>query len=422
MNQIRRNLENGRIVLGCTIEARFPRDRSLIRTAAAPERIIARAFLLPGGASNLEKELNARSRPGASAIVTVEENGKSADHVLHVIEKGARARWWRRFGSKDEGFWYEDPAGARLTDEKELSRISRLAIPPGYTEVRIAPSSRSRLQAVAVDTCGRVQYRYSSHFAERQARKKYQKLEEFGRLLPRLRQTTNAHIAEAGLGRNKVLAIVLRLINETYFRLGSEQNVRRYRTFGITSLRNYHLKLLGEDHLLFQFTGKHHIKQRQILVDPGLAAAMHEIRTIEGERLFNYLGTDGRPHAVRPADVNRYIKEAMGPHFSAKDFRTWGGTLQAAIALAELGAPTSERQMKRNIVEAARSVAERLGNTPAVCRSCYIHPVVFDRYRDGVTLSAFRPAAARIIRGHHDEYELEEIELLKLFEWQPRDN
>ena len=340
----------------------------------------------------------------------------AAKQLNGVMEKGARVQWWRRCGDKKHGFWYEQADGHRIKNKKEVDRIHSLAIPPGYSEVRVSPSGRTRLQAIARDTQGRVQYRYNRSFAECQARKKFARAIEFGRMLPRLRHSTNLHLSEEGLCKDHVIAVVLRLINETYFRIGSEGSVQRYKTFGITSLRNYHLAILGDDHLIFQFTGKHHIKQRRILIDADLASELSAIKAIEGKRLFNYLDPEGIAHPVKPNDINRYIKQTMGPQFSAKDFRTWGGTLQAAIALAEMGRADSERAANKNIVRATKAVAERLGNTPAVCRSSYIHPSVFERYREGVTLSDFRPSAQRITRRHHDEYDLEEVELLKLLE------
>jgi len=338
---------------------------------------------------------------------------------LRLLDKGSRARWWRRRGSSRRGFWYEDVSGTRVTDDEHLARIRSLAIPPGYKEVRVSPFAHSRLQAVGIDAAGRLQYKYHADFALRRARLKYRKIEEFGLLLPRLRQTTNEHIASPGLGRERVLAVILRLINETYFRLGTEGSVRQYKTFGITSLRNHHLSIRPGDQLVFQFVGKHRIKQRRVLVDSELASLLNEIKSLGGSRLFNYVDAEGRARPITPSDVNRYIKGAIGPKFSAKDFRTWGGTLQAAIALAEIGKAESHTQVKRNLVKAVRKVAERLGNTPSVCKSSYIHPVVFERYQQGVTLSDFRPRAQRIIRSHQDDhnehYELEEIELLKLF-------
>ena len=208
---------------------------------------------------------------------------------------------------------------------------------------------------------------------------------------------------------------MIRLINHLYFRVGSEASVERYRTYGITTLRNHHLRIEPNGVLEFHFVGKHHIHQRRLFVDTELAAILQEIKAIRGSRLFNWLDEHGRPHPVTPQEINRYIKAATGPEFSAKDFRTWGGTLEAATALAEMGRPESERQAQRNIVQATKRVAERLGNTPIVCRDCYIHPAVFERYRSGVTLTDFRPRVQRAIRRCQPEYETEERELLELF-------
>ena len=359
------------------------------------------------------------SRPVASRRNMSEAAADTADRLRQVMEKGARAQWWHRRGTKETGFWYEDADGTRVTDEAQLERIKRLVIPPSYTDVRVSPSERNNLQVVAVDMAGRIQYRYHADWAACQARKKYEKTEHFGQKLPLLRHISNEHLAQTGLSKERVLAVVIRLINHLYFRLGSEDSVARYHTFGITSLRNYHLKILPGGNLLFQFTGKHHIRQRRLLVDGDLADALAEIKAVEGTHLFNYLDAQGQPHAVTPQDVNAYIKAAMGPGFSGKDFRTWGGTLQAAIALAETGKTGDPRQIKKNIVQAVKRVAEQLGNTPSVCRESYIHPIVFERYEQGVTLSDFRPRALRVIRHTHPEYDLEEAELLRLFTTQP---
>src|SRR5579884_271303 len=350
------------------------------------------------------------------AKTKIKPNLSAPERAQSVLEKGARARWWRRRGSKEKGFWYEDAKGVRITDEKQLERIRALALPPAWTSVRIAPSPRSRLQALGIDTSGRVQYRYHPDFQAAQQRQKYAKLERFGELLPTLRQMTNRHMALEGLPRERVLAIVIRLINDLYFRLGSEESVRRYRTFGVTTLRNRHLEITPKGHLLFRFVGKHHLQHRRVIVDADLADLMRQIKALPGARLFQYIDENGNARPITPHDVNNYIKAATGPEFSAKDFRTWGGTLRAALALAEMGKPENERQAKRNIVQAVKRVAERLGNTPTVCRSCYIHPVVLERYQEGVTLEDFRRKAERYIRRYQPDYEPEELALLKLFQ------
>jgi DNA topoisomerase-1 len=259
-----------------------------------------------------------------------------------------------------------------------------------------------------------VQYIYHPQFAARQQRKKYEKIERFGAHLPALRRRTNEDIAREELPKERVLAVIIRLINDLYFRVGSEQSVKRYRTYGVTTLRNRHLEIKRGGRLVFSFVGKHHIRHRRIMVDEELAMLMHDIKRIGGSRLFNYLDADGKAHPVKPNDVNEYIKAATAPEFSAKDFRTWGGTLLAAIELAEIGKTEDETQAKKNLVRAIKRVAEHLGNTPTVCRACYIHPKVLENYLAGVTLEEFRRRVERSIKRIQPEYEVEEVALLKM--------
>src|SRR5919206_751919 len=244
--------------------------------------------------------------------------------------------------------------GRPLGDEAALERIKSLVIPPAWREVRISPSPRSPLQAIGVDRAGRVQRIYHPSFVARRARRKYEKIERFGEVLPALRRKTNEDIARDDLGRERVLAVVVRLINDLYFRVGSETSVRRYRTYGVTTLRNRHLEIEGGGRLVFKFTGKHHIRHRLILVDEELAALMRDIKLIGGPKLFEYYTDDGRVRAVTPRDVNDYIKSATSPEFSAKDFRTWGGTLMAATELAEEGCCEDERQGEKKGVAAVK--------------------------------------------------------------------
>jgi DNA topoisomerase-1 len=330
------------------------------------------------------------------------------------VTRDRRAHWWRRSGSKSRGFRYETADGKRLEDEAAVERIKSLVIPPAWKEVRISPSPRSALQAIGVDKVGRAQRIYRPSFTAKRARRKYEKIERFGEALPRLRRKTNEDIAREGLGKERVLAVVVRLINDLYFRVGSEESVKRYRTYGVTTLRNRHIEIKSRGRLVFKFTGKHHIKHRRILVDEELASLVRDIKAIGGAKLFEYVGEDGRVRAVTPRDVNEYIKAATSPEFSAKDFRTWGGTLLAATELAEMGCCDDERRAKKNVVAAVRRVAEHLGNTPAVCRSCYIHPKVLEAYARGRSIEEFRPRRARRISRSQPDYTVEEVALLKL--------
>jgi DNA topoisomerase-1 len=335
-----------------------------------------------------------------------------------IIEKGKRAGWWQRRGGKASGFYYVDKNGKRIDDERHLERVKSLVIPPAWKFVRVAPTHASRVQAVGMDTSGRIQYLYHQKFREKQEQKKFQKIEKFGEHLPKLRQITNEHIALEGFPREKVLAVMTRLINSLYIRMGTEKSVRNYKTYGITTLQNRHLEINKKGELVFDFVGKHHVKHRKVLVDVELAEIMRDLKAIGGARkLFNFLDETGKPRPVKPKDINDYLKTATAPEFSAKDFRTWGGTLLAATELAEIGRADDENVLKKNIVAAVKKVAAQLGNTPTVCRGSYIHPTILKSYEAGVTLEEFKPnKARRIKRLHEGDFEPEEIALMKLFQ------
>lgn len=334
-------------------------------------------------------------------------------NASEIVERGARARWWRRRGSK-RAFWYEDANGQRITDQEQIQRIKALVIPPAWANVRVAPSPRNRLQAIGIDAAGRVQYLYNPTYEASQKRKKFEKVERFGEHLPALRRKTNEDIATEGLTRERVLAVIIRLINELYFRVGTEDSVKRYRTFGVTTLRKRHLEIKHDGKLIFSFKGKHHVLHRHVIVDKELASLMHDIKAMHGGKLFGYHDEEGRIRPIKPIDVNDYIKSATSSEFSAKDFRTWGGTLLAAIELAEIGLPDDEKQIKKNIVKAVKRVAEHLGNTPTVCRGSYVHPIVIELYQQGTTLAEFRRRVERQIKRIEPEYEPEEKALLNM--------
>lgn len=339
------------------------------------------------------------------------ESEKKPGETLAV---GRRGRWWRRRGRTRRSFRYETRDGERVTDETQLERIRALAVPPAWTDVLVAPLAGSRVQAIGIDACGRVQRIYQASFAASRQRRKYSKIERFGASLPAFRCATNEHLALEGLPRERVLAVVVRLINDLYFRIGSEEGVKRYKTFGVTTLRNRHLEI-KRGRLIFNFVGKHQIRHRRILVDAELATLMQDIKALGGAKLFEYLDEDGRVRAITPRDVNEYIKATLGDEFSAKDFRTWGGTLRGAVELAELGRAETEQEAKTKIAKAVKRVAEHLGNTPTVCRNCYIHPTVVEKYLKGVTLDEFRPRKERRVRRRtQPDYEKEEAALLKL--------
>jgi len=333
---------------------------------------------------------------------------------IAAVASGKRCKWWKRRGSKSRGFKYFDAADKLITDERQIERIKSLVIPPAWAHVRICPSSNGKMQAIGIDSAGRIQYKYSPKFSASQQEKKFQKIERFGEYLPSLRRLTNEHIALDGLPKEKVLAVVMRLINDLYIRVGSEKSVKEYKTYGVTTLRNRHLTIEKQGRLNFNFVGKHHIRHRRLIVDRELATIMTDLKSIGGSKLFNYLDDNGKARPITPRDVNDYLKNATAPEFSAKDFRTWGATVLAASELSEIGTAETKTQINKNIVRAIRSVAEHLGNTPAVCRSSYIHPFVIEAYQQGITLDEFRPRRKRTIDRLAPEYSIEEVALLKM--------
>jgi DNA topoisomerase-1 len=328
----------------------------------------------------------------------------------------ARRGMWRREGSPEEGFRYLRADGAPLRSRPALKRIESLVIPPAWVEVEIAPRAGDRLQAVGVDAAGRRQYIYHPDFVERNARRKYRKLLAFARALPRLREATNEHLRQEGLGRERVLATVVRLMTRAFFRVGSERYAVQNRTFGITTLRKKHLTIEGND-LFFRFTGKHGIHQRRVVAETPLVEIMRELAKLPGRQLFRYRSPDGSLHDVTARDVNRYLKEILGESYTSKDIRTWGGTVRAATILADLGPAKSAREAERNVALACKLVSTELGNTPAVCRSAYIHPVVLERYLKGKTIAPVMRRAPRPVEAESPEsYYAEEAALMRFLE------
>jgi DNA topoisomerase I len=280
------------------------------------------------------------------------------------------------------GFGYRDAEGRPIRDEAALERIRRLVLPPAWTEVWICPSPRGHIQATGRDQRGRKQYRYHDDWRRVRDSHKYDRLIAFGRALPRLRGRVEADLARRGLPREKVLAAVVRLMELTLIRVGNEEYAKTNKSFGLTTLRNRHAKL-GTTGGRFEFRGKSGKVHSTGFRDRRLARIVKSCQDLPGQRLFQYLDEEGRRHAVESSDVNAYIREAMGEDFSAKDFRTFAGTVAAARALLTLPECASPTEARRNIATCIKAVAGVLGNTPAVCRSAYIHPRILEAYEAG---------------------------------------
>ncbi|CAN5580505.1 DNA topoisomerase IB [soil metagenome] len=330
---------------------------------------------------------------------------------------GRRAKWWRRRGSTARGFRYEAFDGSRIVEEPALGRIRSLVVPPAWSHVRICPLVVGKVQAIGIDGSGRLQYIYHPKFVERQQKIKFARIERFGRYMAELRQVTNEHIALEGFPLEKVLAMMTRLINSLYIRMGTDKSVKQFRTYGITTLSRRHVSIAPKGRVVFEFVGKSHIKHKKVLVDPDFAALLNELLA-QGKRgkLFQYVNGDQKFRPVQPSQINAYIKSITAPEFTAKDFRTWGATYLAAVQLAEIGASNDASVVQKNIVTVIKRVAEELGNTPAVCRLSYIHPCVLKAYAAGLTLPAFTPQRSKRAKRTEAAFEPGEMELLEMFE------
>jgi DNA topoisomerase-1 len=297
----------------------------------------------------------------------------------------------RRLG-RNNRFRYVDPAGRTITNRAERQRIRSLVIPPAWTNVWICTDPRGHLQATGRDARGRKQYRYHPRWREVRDEVKYGRLIAFAQALPRIRARAAADVRRAGLPREKVLAAVVQLLEKTLIRVGNEEYARHNKSFGLTTLREKHAKINGST-VRFEFRGKSRIEHAIDFRDKRLARIVKACRDLPGYELFQYVDDDGERQVVDSADVNTYVREVSGQDFTAKDFRTWAGTVLAAKALAASGPSESPAEVKRNIVRAIEEVAKRLGNTKAVSRKCYIHPAVLDAYQQGVTIASGHEAS-----------------------------
>jgi DNA topoisomerase IB len=319
---------------------------------------------------------------------------------------------WRREGSSRH-FRYVDAKGRRITDREKLERIQSLVIPPAWKNVWISPHPGAKLQATGEDAAGRRQYLYHPRFRAQQEQAKYDKLIRFAERLPDIRAAMAEHLDGEELTSEWTCALAVRLINLGWFRVGGDRYAKRHRTFGITTLNKNHVTVRGS-RISFKYRGKHKIWVHTAVVDDELAEAMKTLKGLEGgRRLFRYRWND-EVYNLNGRKLNEYIREQMGEEFTAKDFRTWGGTLTAAIMLAEKGVQESETAGKRTVAATMRAVGEKLGNTPAVARASYVSPAVVEQYLDGRTIEDFRPRHLRVVGARDIALDLEEQALLSL--------
>ena len=295
-------------------------------------------------------------------------------------------KWIVREGSKTKGFRYTGPSGRAIGDRAQLERIDALRIPPAWRDVHISTNARAAIQVWGFDARGRKQYKYSPRAVEKGELRKYYRVRQMARDLPALRARIQRDFRRQALTKEKVCAGIVKLISQGFFRVGSEKYQKENNTFGITTMRKSHVLVLPES-VVFEYRGKRSITQRNVVDGKDLAKFVTELLQTPGPRLFRYL-EDGKWQNVDSGDVNDYIESIAQFPYTAKDFRTWGGTLRAATVLAELGKGKSQNERKKNVITAVRLVAAELGNTPAICRKSYVHPVVVMKYmRSGTTIA-----------------------------------
>jgi DNA topoisomerase I len=313
------------------------------------------------------------------------------------------------------GFRYVDNSGKAIRQEEDLQRIRSLGIPPAWTQVWICAAENGHLQATGHDFKGRKQYRYHRRWREVRDETKFNRMVQFGKALPGLRRRVSRDLKLPGLPRQKVLATVVRLLEVSLIRVGNEEYARENRSFGLTTMRDRHVEVNGS-RMRFQFRGKGGKEHEVEINDQRLSPIVKKCQDLPGQDLFQYVDEDGKRQAITSEDVNEYLKETTGQEFTAKDFRTWAGTVLAARALQEFEKVDSEAKAKRNILQAVEAVSQMLGNTPSICRKCYVHPAVLDSYMEGNLVKTLRKRADREFAASLSRLRPEEAAVLALLQ------
>ncbi|MEY2487159.1 MAG: topoisomerase [Verrucomicrobiota bacterium] len=332
------------------------------------------------------KQLRKEKSKIAELNVVTDPVEAAADAGLRYVSDGSPG-YTRK--AKGDDFEYFDTQGKAISDEQRLLRIKRIAIPPAWTNVWICPSANGHIQATGCDARRRKQYRYHERWREARDESKYEKMLLFGEALPKIRKRVDQDLKLPGLQRNKILATIVQLLERTFIRVGNEEYARENKSFGLTTMQDRHVDVEGSK-LRFRFRGKSGISHEVDVTDRRMARIISKLQDLPGQELFQYVDDEGGIRDITSQDVNGYLKEITGEEFTAKDFRTWAGTVLAAIALNEVGAFETKKQAKANIKTAISAVAKVLGNTPAICRKCYVHPAVLETYLDGTSIEGLK--------------------------------
>jgi len=345
--------------------------------------------------------------PHLEIVTDPVESAKSAGlRYVSDAKSGITRKRWRK------GFRYFDAEGAQVSELETLARIKSLVIPPAWTDVWICPNPKGHLQATGRDAKGRKQSRYHPRWREVRDETKYERMMAFGAALPTIRDRVEQDLARPALPREKILAAIVRLMETTLIRVGNIEYAKQNQSYGLTTMRGKHVQVDGST-ITFKFQGKSGVRHAVDITDRRLAKIIQRCQDIPGYELFQYVDGEGEHHTIDSSDVNDYLREATEQYFTAKDFRTWTGTVLACAKLHEFDVFESESKAKKNVVEIVKSVAARLGNTPSVCRKCYIHPLVIEAYMNGAFTKTVR---AQQFEESPGGLQLEEIVLMKLMQ------
>ena len=317
--------------------------------------------------------------------------------------------------AKGDDFDWLDADGEPIRDEQRLLRIKRLAIPPAWTEVWVSPLANGHIQATGRDARGRKQYVYHDRWREVRDENKYDRIISFGKTLPKIRRRIARDLKLPGLPRNKVLATVVQLLERTFIRIGNEEYARENKSFGLTTMKDRHVEVKGAK-LRFRFRGKSGREHEVDVTDRHIAEIVSKLQDLPGQDLFQYVDDDGEIRDITSQDVNDYLREITGEDFSAKDFRTWAGTVLTAIALTAQEKFETQKQAKSNINTAIRAVAKILGNTAAICRKCYVHPAVLENYLDQKSIDGLKQTTEEALEKEDVDLRSSETAVLKFLE------
>jgi len=316
---------------------------------------------------------------------------------------------------KGDDFEYFDTEGKLVRDEQRLLRVARLAIPPAWTDVWICPSANGHIQATGRDARGRKQYRYHDRWREVRDENKYDRILMFAETLPKIRKRVGKDLGLPGLPRNKILATVVQLLERTFIRVGNQEYARENKSFGLTTMQDRHVDVKGSK-LRFCFRGKSGRMHDVDVSDRRIAKTILKLQDLPGQDLFQYVDEGGEVCDLNSQDVNEYLREITGKDFTAKDFRTWAGTVLGGIALNAIGAFETKTQAKANIKDAISAVAKILGNTPAICRKCYVHPAVLETYLDGNSIEGLKQKTEEALEKEDVDLRADEAAILKFLQ------